>query len=52
MKRLWNYLITTGIDGNIPPAETRHISFLNAIVVLVLILIAQNIGFCFQYQAS
>ncbi|HEY9001697.1 MAG TPA: adenylate/guanylate cyclase domain-containing protein [Mucilaginibacter sp.] len=52
MKRLWNYLITTGMDENTPPAETRHISFLNAIVVLVLILIAQNIGFCFQYRVT
>ncbi len=50
MKRTWNYLITTGIDANTPPAETRQIIFLNAIVVLVLFLIAQNLGLCFWYR--
>src|ERR1700752_4880495 len=48
MKRLWNYLITTGIDEHTPSAETRYISFLNAIVVLVVILIVENILFCFK----
>lgn len=50
MKRLWNYLTRIGIDGHTPPGETRQIVFLNAIVVLVLILIAQNIGLCFWYR--
>jgi adenylate cyclase len=50
MKRIWNYLITTGIDEQTPAAETRYISFLNAIVVLVVILILQNIGLCFRYD--
>ncbi|HVT62206.1 MAG TPA: hypothetical protein VHD33_01800, partial [Legionellaceae bacterium] len=50
MKRTWNYLITTGIDAHTPPAETRYISFLNAIVVLVVILILQNIALCFRYH--
>lgn len=50
MKHLWNYLVTTGIDERTPAAETRYISFLNAIVVLVMILIVQNLGFCFWYH--
>ena len=49
-KRTWNYLITIGIDEYTPAAETRYISFLNAIVVLVVILILQNIGLCFRYD--
>ena len=50
MKRIWDYLTRTGIDGQTPPHERRYIVFLNAIVVLVLILIAQNLGFCFAYR--
>ena len=50
MKRLWNHLTRTGIDAQTPPGETRQIVFLNAIVVLVLILITQNLGFCFAYR--
>jgi adenylate cyclase len=50
LKRTWNYLITIGIDEHTPLAETRYISFLNAIVVLVVILIVQNIGLCFRYD--
>ncbi|HVS90609.1 MAG TPA: adenylate/guanylate cyclase domain-containing protein [Mucilaginibacter sp.] len=52
MQNPWNYLVTTGIDSHTPAAETRYISFMNAIVVLVLILIVQNIGFCFVYHSS
>lgn len=50
MKRLWNQITRTGIDAQTPPGETRQIVFLNAIVVLVLILIAQNLGFCLAYR--
>jgi len=52
MKRLWNYLVTIGIDGETPPVETRYISFLNAIIVLVLILITQNIFISLYYQVD
>jgi adenylate cyclase len=50
MKRAWNYLISIGIDKQTSLTETRYISFLNAIVVLVVILILQNIGLCFRYH--
>ncbi|MBS1528883.1 MAG: adenylate/guanylate cyclase domain-containing protein [Bacteroidetes bacterium] len=52
MKRLWNYLVTIGIDEYTPAAETRYISFLNAIVVLVMVLIVQNLGLCFKYRVT
>src|ERR1700743_3191733 len=50
MKNLWNYLVTIGIDEHTPAAETRYISFLNAILVLVMILITQNLALCFWYH--
>src|ERR1700744_2338825 len=52
MKRLWNYLTRTGIDGQTPPAETRYIIFSNAIVVLVLILISQNLATNLAYHVD
>ncbi|MBS1503420.1 MAG: hypothetical protein JST32_15230, partial [Bacteroidetes bacterium] len=52
MQNPWNYLVTIGIDGHTPAAETRYISFLNAIVVLVVILIVQNLGLCFKYRVT
>src|ERR1700759_3904742 len=52
MKRLWNYLTRTGIDEDTPAGETRHIIFLNAIVVLVLILISQNLVINLYYHVN
>ncbi len=52
MKRLWNYLTRTGIDERTRPEETRHIIFLNAIVVLVLILISQNLAINLYYHVN
>lgn len=52
MKRLWNYLTRIGIDGQTLPAETRYIVFANAIVVLVLILIAQNLAINLLYHVN
>ena len=49
MNRFWNYLITTGIDEQTPGAETRYISFLNAIITLVLVLILQNAAISLYY---
>ena len=43
LKRCWNHLIGIGIDSQTPASETRQIVFLNAVVLLVLILVGQNI---------
>src|ERR1700753_1469696 len=52
MKRIWNYLTRTGIDGQTPPAEIRYIIFSNAIVVLVIILITQNLVVNLAYHVD
>lgn len=52
MKRLWNYLTRTGINGQTPPAEIRYIIFSNAIVVLVIILITQNLVVNLAYHVD
>jgi class 3 adenylate cyclase len=43
LQRCWNNLIGIGIDSQTPASETRQIVFLNAVVLLVLILVGQNI---------
>jgi class 3 adenylate cyclase len=43
LNRCWNHLIGIGIDSQTPASETRQIVFLNAVVLLVLILVGQNI---------
>jgi len=50
LKRCWNHLIGIGIDDHTPESETRQIQFLNAVALLVLILVAQNIGLGLIYQ--
>ena len=43
LNRYWIHLIGIGIDSKTPASETRQIVFLNAVVLLVLILVGQNI---------
>jgi len=50
VNRCWSRLIGIGIDAQTPPSETRQIVFLNAVVLLVLILVAQNFGLGLIYQ--
>ena len=50
LKRCWSQLIGIGIDRRTPESETRQVVFLNAVVLLVLILVAQNIGLGLAYQ--
>ena len=50
LKRCWNNLIGIGIDSQTPASETRQIVFLNAVVLLVLILVGQNIVFGLIYN--
>jgi class 3 adenylate cyclase len=50
LKRSWNNLIGIGIDSQTPASETRQIVFLNAVVLLVLILVGQNIVFGLIYN--
>jgi len=50
VNRCWSRLIGIGIDAQTPPSETRQIVFLNAVVLLVLILVAQNFGLALIYQ--
>jgi class 3 adenylate cyclase len=50
LKRCWNHLIGIGIDSQTPASETRQIVFLNAVVLLVLILVGQNIVFGLIYN--
>ena len=46
----WSKLTRIGIDRRTAENETRQIVFLNAVVLLVLILVAQNIGLGLIYQ--
>jgi class 3 adenylate cyclase len=50
LQRSWNNLIGIGIDSQTPASETRQIVFLNAVVLLVLILVGQNIVFGLIYN--
>jgi len=50
VKRYWNHLIAIGIDSQTPANETRQIAFLNAVVLLVLILVGQNIALGLIYK--
>lgn len=50
LNRCWSRLIGIGIDGQTPASESRQIVFLNAVVLLVLILVAQNFGLGLIYQ--
>ena len=50
LNRCWNHLIGIGIDSQTPASERRQIVFLNAVVLLVLILVAQNLGFGLIYN--
>ena len=54
LKRYWSQLSSIGIDRQTPANETRQIAFLNAVVLLVLILVAQNLvlGSIYQVPAS
>jgi hypothetical protein len=54
LKRYWSQLSSIGIDRQTPVNETRQIAFLNAVVLLVLILVAQNLvlGLIYQVPAS
>jgi hypothetical protein len=54
LKRYWSQLSSIGIDRQTPANETRQIAFLNAVVQLVLILVAQNLvlGSIYQVPAS
>ena len=51
LKRWWNQLIAIGIDGQTPAPETRQIVFMNAVVLLVLVLVVQNLGLGLAYRA-
>jgi len=50
LKRHWNQLIGIGINKQTPNNETRQVVFLNAVVLLVLILVAQNLVFGLIYR--
>ena len=50
LKRYWSRLIGIGIDRQTPATETRQVVFLNAVVLLVLILVTQNLAFGLIYQ--
>jgi hypothetical protein len=50
LQRSWNNLIGIGIDSQTPASETRQIVFLNAVVLLVLTLVCQNIVFGLIYN--
>jgi len=50
LKRYWSQLSSIGIDRQTPANETRQIAFLNAVVLLVLILVAQNLVLGLIYQ--
>lgn len=50
LKRGWSRLTRIGIDSQTPATETRQIVFLNAVVLLVLILVAQNLGLGLIYK--
>jgi len=54
LKRYWTQLSSIGIDRQTPANETRQIAFLNAVVLLVLILVFQNLvlGSIHQVPAS
>lgn len=54
LKCYWSRLSSIGIDRQTPANETRQIAFLNAVVLLVLILVAQNLvlGWIDQVPAS
>ena len=50
LKRCWSQLVGIGIDRHTPATETRQVVFLNAVVLLVLILVVQNLAFGLIYR--
>jgi class 3 adenylate cyclase len=50
VNQLWTSVIGIGVDRHTPESETRQVIFLNAVVALVLILVAQNIGLGLIYH--
>lgn len=50
LKRYWSRVIGIGVDSQTPAIERRHVEFLNAVVLLVLVLIIQNIGLGLIFQ--
>ena len=50
LKRYWSRVVGIGVDSQTPAIERRHVEFLNAVVLLVLVLIIQNIGLGLIFQ--